>query len=72
MMKTTSTRNDLTKHCLHFNMTGKERMANLIGKKIKALLVKKRKLPIMQWKENHKGIMQEGDKINIKNESPSN
>jgi len=54
-------------------MSGKERMANLIGKKIKTLLAKQRKLAIIiQWKENHKDIMQEEDKINVKNDSPPN
>jgi len=72
-VQTTSTRNDITKHGLHLSMTGKERMANLIWKKIKTLLAKQRKLAIiMQWKENHKDIMQEEDKINVKNDSPPN
>jgi len=46
IIETTSTR-DITKHCLHLNMTGKERMANLIGKKIKTLLAKQRKLAVI-------------------------
>lgn len=72
-VQTTSTRNDITKHGLPLNMSGKERMANLIGKKIKTLLAKQRKLAIIiQWKENHKDIMQEEDKINVKNDSPPN
>jgi hypothetical protein len=47
-------------------------MANLIGKKIKTLLAKERKLPIIKIsKENHKDIMQTGDKINVNNDSPT-
>ena len=65
-VETPSTRNDMTKHGLHLNVTGKERMANLIGKKIKALVAKHRKLAvIIQWKENDKDIMQDEDKINV-------
>ena len=72
-VETTSTRNDITKHGLHLNMTGKERMPKLTGKKIKTLLAKQRKLAIIiQWKENHKDIMQEQDKINVKNDSLPN
>jgi hypothetical protein len=53
-------------------MPGKESIVNLIGKKIKTLLAKQRKLAIIiQWKENDKDIMQE-DKINVKNDSPPN
>jgi hypothetical protein len=72
-VEATSTRNNTTKHGLHLSMTGKERMANLIGKKIKTLLAKQRKLAvIIKWKENHKDITQEEDKINVKNDSPPN
>jgi hypothetical protein len=39
-LETASTRNNLHKTWLHLNMTGKERMANLIGKKLKTLLAK--------------------------------
>ena len=56
----TSTRNDITKDAVHLNVTGKERMANLRGKKVKMLLAKQRKLTvIIQWKENHEDIVQE-------------
>lgn len=48
---TSSTRNDFTKHGLHLNMTAVERMANLTEKKIKTLLTKQRKLPVIQWKD---------------------
>jgi len=72
-VQTTSTRNDLHKTWLHLNMSRKEWMANLIGKKIKTLLAKERKLPIIkESKENHKDIMQEEDKINVNNDSPPN
>jgi hypothetical protein len=50
-IETTSTWNDFTKHGLHLSITGKERMANLIGKTMKTLLAERRKLPIIvQWK----------------------
>jgi hypothetical protein len=71
-VKTTSTRNDITKHGVHLSMTGKERMANLRGKKIKTLLAKQRKLAVIQWKENHKDIMQKEAKINVISDSPPN
>jgi hypothetical protein len=69
---TTTTRNDFTEHGSNLSVTAVERMANLMGKKIKTLLTKQRKLPfIIQWKDN-KDIMQEEDKINIKSDSPPN
>jgi hypothetical protein len=72
-VETTSSRNDLHKAFLRLNMTGKEWMANLIGKKTKTFLAKERKLPIIRIsKENHKDIMQEEDKINVNNDTPPN
>ena len=49
---TTSTRKNSTKYGSHLSMTGVERMADMIGKKIKTLLTKQRKLPfIIKWKD---------------------
>jgi len=37
VLETTSIRSDFTKHRLHLNMNGKERMAKLIGQKVTSL-----------------------------------
>jgi hypothetical protein len=71
IIETTSTSIAFKKYGLHLNMTRKERMANLIGKKITTLLAEKRKLPIIiQWRENHKDVTQEEEKINMKSIIP--
>jgi hypothetical protein len=54
-VETTSNRNDQHKTWLHLNMTGKEWMANLTGKKIKTLLAKERKLPIIKILKESQG-----------------
>jgi hypothetical protein len=67
IVETSSTRNYFTKYGLPLNMTRKERVSNLIGKKVNTLLAEQRKLPIIiQWKENDQHITQEEDKINMK------
>ena len=64
IVETTSTRNDFIKHGLHLNVTRKERMSNLVGKKVNTLLAEQKKLPIIiQWKENHQHITQEEDNL---------
>jgi len=73
IVETTSTRNDFTKHGLHLSMTVVKRMANMIGKKIKILLTKQRKLPfIIPWKDITRTFTQEEDKINIESYSLPN
>jgi putative cell wall-binding protein len=54
-------------------MTGKGKMTNLIGNKVKTLLTKQKKPPIIiEWKQNHKDTIQEETKIIIKSDSPPN
>jgi len=53
VLQTTSIRSDFTKHSLHLNMNGRERMAKLIGKKITSLKNVQQPLPIpLQWRDN--------------------
>ena len=53
MLQTTSIRSDFTKHCLHLNMNGRERMAKLTGKKITSLKNVQQPLPVpLQWRDN--------------------
>ena len=55
VLDTTLIKNDYTRHGLHLNMSGKERMAALIGKTVKSLLTKQKEsstcIPL-PWKEN--------------------
>ena len=53
VLETTSIRSDFTKHGLHLNMNGRERMAKLKRKKITSLKNVQQPLPIpLQWREN--------------------
>jgi hypothetical protein len=46
-------RNDFTLHGFHLNISGKEKMAELIGENIKKFLVRKEENPvILKWEEN--------------------
>jgi hypothetical protein len=49
-------RNDFTLHGLHLNISGKEKMAELIGENIKKkLMLRKVQTPIiLKWEENQK------------------
>jgi hypothetical protein len=48
-------RNDFTCHGLHLNISGKEKMAKLIGENIKKLMSRKEETPfILKWEENQK------------------
>jgi len=48
-------RNDFTLHGLHLNISGKEKMAELIGENIKKLMTRKEETPIiLKWEENQK------------------
>jgi hypothetical protein len=48
-------RNDFTLHGLHLNISGKEKMAELIGENIKKLMARKEETPILlKWEENQK------------------
>jgi len=48
-------RNDFTLHGLHLNISGKEKMAEMIGENIKELMARKEETPIiLKWEENQK------------------
>jgi alkaline phosphatase len=56
-------RNDFTCHGLHLNISGKGKIAELIGEHIKNLIRKKEEDPIiLEWKENQKKPAQEKNK----------
>jgi hypothetical protein len=52
VIDTTLPRENFTKHALHSNATGKDRIVNNIGQSIVSLLRKQKCLPIsLQWRE---------------------
>jgi hypothetical protein len=54
IVETTITRSDFTKHGLHLNMNGKEKMAALIKENINSIIsVQQPSLIPIQWTENH-------------------
>jgi hypothetical protein len=53
VLETVSIRSDFTKHRLHLNRNGRERMAKLIGKRITSRKNVQQPLPIpLQWRDN--------------------
>jgi uncharacterized sporulation protein YeaH/YhbH (DUF444 family) len=52
-LQTQLNRNDFTRHGLHLNISGKEKIANSISKYIRNLDMKKEESPIViKWEEN--------------------
>jgi hypothetical protein len=62
LLHTNLNRNDFTRHGLHLNISGKEKIAELIGESIKNLITRNEETPIiLKWKENQKNPTQEED-----------
>ena len=62
-------RNDFTFHGLHVNISGKEKMAKLIGENIKKLMSRKEETPfILKWEENQKDPTQKEAKEKLTND----
>jgi len=52
IIQATLNRNDFTRHGMHLNILGKEKMAKLIGDSIKTPMTRKKETPfILKWKE---------------------
>jgi hypothetical protein len=63
VLQTKLNRNDVTRHGLHLNNSGKEKIAKSISKYIKNLDMKKEESPIiMKWEENWMKTAQEETK----------
>jgi len=66
---------DFTFHGLHLNISGKEKMAELIGENIKKLMARKEETPItFKWEENQKDPTRKEAKeklINDDNKEPN-
>ena len=62
-------RSDFTLHGLHLNISGKEKMAELIGENIKKLMSSKEETPIiLKWEENQKNPTQKEAKEKLIND----
>jgi hypothetical protein len=60
LLQTELSRNDFTHHGLHLNISGKGKIAELIGKRIKNLIRKKEEDPIrLKWKNLKKPAQEE-------------
>jgi hypothetical protein len=54
-----SNRNDFTRHGMHLNVSGKEKVAKLIGESIKKLTTRKKGTPlVLKWKEEQEDPQQ--------------
>jgi hypothetical protein len=63
-------RNDFTHHGLHLNISGKEKMAKLIGENIKKLMSRKEETPFnFKWEENQKDPAQKEAKEKLTNDA---
>jgi hypothetical protein len=59
-LQTNLSRNNFTLHGLHLNISGKEKIAELIGESTKNLIIRKEETPIiLKWKENQENPTQE-------------
>jgi hypothetical protein len=67
VLDTTLIKNDYTRHRLHLNMSGKERMAALIDKTVKLILTKQKEsstcIPL-PWKKNFRNTTTRQNAIN--------
>jgi hypothetical protein len=65
-------RSEFTRHGMHLNVSGREKMAILLGQNIKALMAKHKEYPIMlKWEENYEDLNQVEIKNNPVNEKNS-
>jgi len=66
LLETTFIKSYFTKHRLHLNMNGRERMTKLIGKKITSLKNVQQPLPIpLQWRDNCINTAEEGEERHV-------